>query len=141
MDSNHAPSPERQHSDSRAPQDEHCAERGALRHERLAALERLDAFQVMRDIGHGRIENLLVRAGAPHISTKTKLLRCFRPDRAGGRADSPAIPGRNQHLRQLKFLAHCRSVGNGVIEKVEIADGLPVFWRSEQSKELAPAQL
>src|SRR5690348_7045506 len=109
MDTDGAPSRGIRRVDSPPPEaDCRRAERGAVRHERLAALERLDVFQVMRDIGHGRIENLAVRAGTPHISAKTKLLRCFRPDRMGGPPDAPAPPCRNEHPRHLEFLAHCR---------------------------------
>ena len=129
MDTDRAPSRDSRRADSPPSDAERLSERGASRHDRLAALERLDVFQVMRDIGHGRIENLAVRAGAPHLSSKTKLLRCFRPDRMGAPLDRPAAPGRNQHPRQLEFLEHCRTVGDGVIERVEIADGLPVYWR------------
>ena len=129
MDTDRAPSPDNQRIDSPSSEAERRAKRGALRQERLAALERLDVFQVMRDIGHGRIENLAVRAGVPQLSAQTKLLRCFRLDRMGDPLDPMAAPGRKHHPRQLEFLAHCRTVGDGVIEKVEVADGLPIHWR------------
>jgi hypothetical protein len=86
-------------------------------------------FDVFRDIGHGRAEHLSVTRGTPQITAKTKLFQRFRE----GRPEPPAKPpldysGRRPHPQHLKFLEHCRLVQDGDIERVEVADGLPMFW-------------
>ena len=86
-------------------------------------------LDVMRDLGHGRVEDLLVAGGTPRVTERTKLFRRYRP----GRPDPPAAPrvsyvGRRPHPQHERLLAHCRQVGDGVIGRVEVADGIPVHW-------------
>jgi hypothetical protein len=88
-------------------------------------------LEVMRDLGHGRIENLGVTAGAPHINGRTKLLQLVRHGRHAPPPEQRMDhSNRKPHRQHDRLLAHCRAVGNGVIKKVEIADGLPVHWDS-----------
>lgn len=83
----------------------------------------------MRELWHGRIEDLLVAAGEPRITRKTKLLArhrgylCEAP--AAGR---PAHQNCRPHPQQAKLWEYCRRLGDGVIARIEIADGLPIFW-------------
>ena len=87
-------------------------------------------LEVMRDIGHGRVEDLIVSGGTPQITADTKLfrrVRIDRPDRAACRDDHR---DHRPHPQHEKLLDHCRHIGDGVIAKVEIADGLPVHWES-----------
>lgn len=84
---------------------------------------------VIRDIGHGRIEDLGVTRGIPHITPRSKLFLRYRQDHA----DPPPVPprdytSRKPHPQNVKFLEHCRGMNSGVIERVEVADGLPVHW-------------
>jgi hypothetical protein len=84
----------------------------------------------MRDIGYGRVEDLGVTGGRPHITPATKLfrrIRLDRPDQPPLRADHT---NHRPHAQHEKLLAHCRAIGAGMIRKVEVADGLPVHWDS-----------
>src|SRR4051794_23748635 len=77
-----------------------------------------ELFNVMREIGHGRVENLAVSAGEPHLTAKTKLFQRYRP--GGAPTQPPRRPftsTRKPHAQHLKLAEHCRAVGDGVIDK------------------------
>jgi hypothetical protein len=99
----------------------------------LQPTDEMKAHQVlhneMRDLWHGRIENLFVVRGLPRITEQTKLFSRYRRGRSDPpRALRPSYSDRQPHPQHLKLRAHCRNVGDGVIDRIEVADGVPVFW-------------
>ena len=83
----------------------------------------------MRLLWHGRIENLFVVHGLPRITEQTKLFSRHR----SGRCDPPSAPRPSHsnckpHPKHIELLEHCVAVRDGVIDRIEIADGVPVFW-------------
>src|SRR5687768_9746298 len=97
---------------------------------REAASDGRRVFDALRELGWGRVEELVVAGGVPVIASGTKLFRRVRPDVVLAAAAAPDLaPNRRPHPRHLELLAYCRSLDGGVIPRVEVADGLPVFWR------------
>ena len=88
-------------------------------------------LDVMRSLCHGRIEDLEVHGGVPRVTPRTRLFRRVRLDRP----DPPGPPrpvhsNHRPHPQHEKLLAHCRYVRDGLIARLEIADGLPVHWET-----------
>lgn len=85
--------------------------------------------ETMRQLGHGRIEHLLVRDGIPVVGKDTKMLQYFRGERdptSLTSLDTKRIR-RPHRLHQMLF-GKTRQMQAGVLERVEVADGLPVYW-------------
>lgn len=85
-------------------------------------------LELARALGWGRIERAIITRGLPYADTRSKLLRVYRH---GHDEASPPIslrPGAKLHSQHQKLLADCRAFQNGVIPRIEVADGLPVFW-------------
>jgi len=83
----------------------------------------------MRNLWWGCIENLLIRNGVPKFTKATKTFvrtRRGRADSTQRRIFETSDP--KPHEMHLQFFAWCRNVGNGVIRRIEIADGIPVSW-------------
>lgn len=88
-------------------------------------------IRTMRDLCWGRIEHLLIRDGIPRLTQDTKVLRRVRP----GRRDAPQLTGADQRTRRLheqhaKLFTACQQVGDGTLERIEVANGLPIFWKT-----------
>lgn len=86
-------------------------------------------IDTIRDLAWGRIENLVIRGGVPRVTKDTKLLQRVRTQR---RAKPPTA--RRPHAQHEKLLADCRRMRDGVMARIEVADGLPVVWKSEQPR-------
>ena len=88
-------------------------------------------IDAMRDLGWGRIENLPIRGGVPRMTRDTKVLRRVRVGRHDGpRWTTSARRDRKPHQQHQKFLDACRGIGDGVLERIEVADGLPIYWKT-----------
>jgi hypothetical protein len=90
-----------------------------------------ELFDAMRELSHGRMEHVDVTGGVPRLGAKTKLLQLVRRDRKSS-SSAPTgggnAPHRQPHGQHPKLLAACRAIGEGVISRIEVADGLPVHW-------------
>lgn len=61
----------------------------------------------------------------------TKILRRVRPGRRDSlRSATADRADRRPHEQHQKLLAACRQVGEGTLERIEIADGLPIYWKT-----------
>lgn len=102
--------------------------------------ERQRLIDAMRRIGFGRIENVVICGGSPHITKDTKQFRLLRdgpePQRRPGRAFAGAVRLHAQHVR---LLADCVRIGRGVLTRIEVADGLPVHWEQAGGPSKFPA--
>jgi len=95
----------------------------------------LRVITVMQILGHGRIENGLVRRGSPVLAGRTRIFQLMKNTKASHR-QTPHKPwaARKPHSRHYRFIEACRQVKLGVIEKIDIADGLPMNWKLRRSK-------
>ena len=86
----------------------------------------------MRQLGFGRIEDLLIEDGLPRINRRTRLLqkRKLGPQGLLAPDESASLKhGEHQpHPQHQKFLADCQRMGCGSMRRVEITDGLPIHW-------------
>ena len=106
--------------------DQRNIDRSMLNHE-----ERL-VIDEMYDVGYGRFERVLIRNNVPLITKDTKVLRYFHRGQDRGRSVAPARPNRKLRRQHRKFLLYCRQIGNGILERVEVCDGLPTYWPPAQ---------
>lgn len=90
----------------------------------------LRAIQVMQDLRHGRIENAPIRNGSLVINDRSKIFQTV--GKASGNHDrkqkKPWL-GRRPHRRHYKWIAACRHIATGVMDWIDVADGLPVSWK------------
>lgn len=90
-------------------------------------------IDAMRDVGWGRIEGALIRSGIPRMTKKTKRLKSFRGNRSDT-TDTSCWKHRVLHAQHHKFFTYCHCVGDGLLPRIEIADGLPIYWKEAVSK-------
>ena len=89
--------------------------------------------RLMQSIGDGRLRHLHVRDGEPAFDpppTAVRVLRLGRRNRGAPRsAPVPAAAGREFALRRgvPELVALLRGVDRGTVERLEVADGLPVL--------------
>lgn len=100
-----------------------------LEPERSVNNDEQHVIDTIRDLAWGRIENLVIRGGVPRVTKDTKLLQRVR-------AQSKAKPSkaRRPHAQHEKLLADCRRMRDGVMARIEVADGLPVVWKPGQPR-------
>lgn len=89
----------------------------------------------MRDLGHGRIEDVPIRNGVPGMNRNTKVMAIRRAGRnETARTLTTMWLHRNPHHQHRTLFAECRRIGTGVLERIEVADGLPIFWKLAEPK-------
>lgn len=81
--------------------------------------------QLLSDIGHGAIEDLVVRGGEPSPEPQPRVIR----ERRFGERRAPAPRERTgtgePKLQVRQCLAALRELGDGVVARLEVVDGLP----------------
>lgn len=100
-----------------------------LEPERSANDDEQNVIDTIRDLAWGRIENLVIRGGVPRVTKDTKLLQRVRAQR---KAKPPK--SRRPHAQHEKLLADCRQMRDGVMARIEVADGLPIVWKPGQPR-------
>jgi len=86
--------------------------------------------ELMCWIEWGRVEDLLIRSGLPVLGSRERYFRRLRPDQP----DAPRRPKTSGtvdfKLRrcQRQLLECCRRIDHGLIKRIEVSNGLPVFW-------------
>lgn len=100
-----------------------------LEPERSASDDEQHVIDAIRDLAWGRIENLVIRGGVPRVTKDTKLLQRVRAERKA----KPAKV-RRAHAQHEKLLADCRRMRDGVMARIEVADGLPIVWKPGQPR-------
>jgi hypothetical protein len=94
----------------------------------------------MHDLWHGRIEHLPVVGGVPRMVHRTKLLARYRDGCPEPRSrDRPNFLKCRPHPQHSKLWEDCRKMGEGVICRLEVADGIPIYWESSQPTSRATA--
>lgn len=87
----------------------------------------------MRDLGWGRLEHVTIHGGVPRMTKKTKRLKSFR-GKHGDTTDTSSWKHRVLHAQHHKFFTYCHRVGDGLLPRIEIADGLPIYWKEAVNK-------
>jgi hypothetical protein len=105
----------------------HASSRRSLQNEEVIGNEQL-FINVMRDLGWGRIENVPVRGGIPKVTKDTKVLRLVRDGR-NETALASCWHHRKLHQQHHNLLADCKRIDDGVLERIEVSDGLPIHWK------------
>lgn len=88
----------------------------------------LTVIDRMRRLTFGRIEKLLVRNGHPVIGTDTLVLQLVKDNERRGGAKAALTRRAAPHARHLAFIEECRTRGYGIVERVDVADGIPINW-------------
>ena len=108
------------------------------RHYRDLAPGQRHLVDLMRQIGFGRIENLLVQRGQPVFAPSPRVFREIKLEH--GAADThPAASG--DYLlkdRILSLLGRLEALGNGRIESIIITHGLPLRMTVETTPTPGP---
>jgi hypothetical protein len=99
---------------------------------------------LLQSVVFGRIERLVIRNGEPVLDgdIRPRIVRTYRAGTAPGRRNAArplAAPGEDFVLRKelRDLLAWLDTARNGVIERLEVVDGLPSFWDAEESTHIA----
>lgn len=81
--------------------------------------------ELMQRINFGRIENLLVRDGEPVFDPPPRVFRCVKFGRDNG--PRPEMVKMDFAIRAevIELFALLAKFGNGVIERIDIQNGLP----------------
>ena len=83
----------------------------------------------MRQLGYGRYEGVPVRNGVARINRDTKVLR---PVQYGHEilAHPPKSIWihRPPHRLHRQLIIACREAVHGLLQRIDVADGLPVHW-------------
>ena len=84
----------------------------------------------VRGLDHGRMENLLVRSGEPVFDPPP---RCVKRDKFGG-AEEQYHRGLSQDVlkgKEAELLEKLEAIGDGVVECLQVKDGLPFLMEWE----------
>jgi hypothetical protein len=93
--------------------------------------------RLMQSIRHGRLKNLVIRDGEPAFDpapTAVRLVKLGRPNTPHPAAAETDFPLRRE---VLDLVAHVRGVKDGVIERLEVQDGIPKW--AEVAEPVTPA--
>lgn len=82
-------------------------------------------LQLMQDVHYGKIEDLVISGGEPVLGLPVKVLRDIKLSVDGGR--KPTFPDRDylDKPQVVEMLRQFKRLGDGVVQLVEIHDGLP----------------
>ena len=80
----------------------------------------------MGTIGWGRIEDLPVHSGSPRLTRSVKVFRRLRIEHLDERPLRPRGQISQLKKHHLQMLDQFRQIGNGLVRRIEIQDGLPV---------------
>jgi hypothetical protein len=83
--------------------------------------------RVMAELGHGRIEGLIVHKGKPVFNPAPRIVREIKLSAPESRSRAQAAPP-DYVLKQqvLQLLDTLQELGDGRVESLVIADGLPI---------------
>jgi hypothetical protein len=87
--------------------------------------------ELISKVNFGRIESLHVRAGQPQFDSPPRVIRTLK---VGARnEDRPEAAAKDFVLKAavIELLDHLRRAGDGVIERIEVAHGLPFLLEIE----------
>lgn len=82
--------------------------------------------QLLREVGHGRIEGLIIQGGEPVFTPAPRIIREIKLDLLSA---SQALEGAGDFALKgqvRNLLNHLAAMGNGRLETLFVADGLPV---------------
>lgn len=82
-------------------------------------------IQLMQEVHYGKIEDLVISGGEPVLGLPVKVLRDIKLSGDGSR--KPAFPDRDYLDRPqvVEMLRQFKKLGDGIVQLVEIHDGLP----------------
>jgi hypothetical protein len=81
---------------------------------------------LIRDVHFGRIEELQVRQGQPLFSPPPRVIRTVKV--AGSKATKPSQRDDAELKREsLDVLRELEALGDGVVRRIEVAHGVPLF--------------
>lgn len=79
----------------------------------------------MQGLNHGRIEWVPVRGGEPVLEPATRVVREFRTGKTNGPRPEAARADFALKAEVIEFFDWLDSVGDGVIERIDVREGLP----------------
>jgi hypothetical protein len=83
------------------------------------------------EIQFGRIENLQIRGGDPAFDPPPTVIRVLKLSAAGSNSGTPASD-QTRRRAFAELFAHFARMRDGTIEKIQIANGLPMFAEIEE---------
>lgn len=90
-------------------------------------------IEKMQKLRYGRIENVPIRDGSPVTNDRSRILQSIGMSRtARDHQQKKPWLGRRPHRRHYELIAECRLMVTGVMDWIEVADGLPVSWEPRQ---------
>jgi hypothetical protein len=107
-----------------------------MRHSRIAPIASSDPrssrlspacrqlIDLLSSVGHGQVQHLLIRNGEPVFTPPPRVLRCHK---IGLSSPRPAPSGDFALKRQIvELFQQLRALGDGRVERIDVADGLPL---------------
>jgi hypothetical protein len=110
----------------------HCvsaAPTGATRKNVLSPA-RQHLIALLNDVQFGRIQALVIRDGEPVFDPPPAIVRTLKLGGAGN--PHPLVGDPAQRPAFAELFAHFTRIGNGVIHKIQVADGLPLLAEVEE---------
>jgi len=89
----------------------------------------LEVITEMQRLEHGRIERAYVRRGRPYLSSRTKILKSVGLHKHPKLNPRKPWVHRKPHRKHKEFITGCRTTGHGIIDKIDVVDGLPFNWQ------------
>jgi hypothetical protein len=105
------------------------AARGAT-HDVTLSPARRRLVDLMTDVQFGRIHSLIVRSGEPVFDPPPVVFRTLKFAATGNPRPPVGDPTARPAVTEL--LAQLTRLGNGVVHKIQVADGLPLLAEIEE---------
>jgi hypothetical protein len=103
---------------------------GATRNRLSPARQRL--VDLLTDVGFGRIQALVVRSGEPVFDPPPVIIRTLKFGATGNPRPPAGPPEHRPAVAEL--MAQLTRIGNGVVHRIQVADGLPLLADVEESR-------
>jgi hypothetical protein len=115
------------------PQRVSTAPTGAARHTSISPAKR-QLLNLFEDVQFGRLIGLIVRDGEPIFDPAPTVVRTLKFGAAGNPHRPTGDPASRPAVTEL--FAHFTLISNGVVHKIQIADGLPLLAEIEEQAHL-----
>ncbi len=84
--------------------------------------------ETFQGLGFGRIEGLIIRNGQPVLDPRPRIVRAVKIKGRNGPRKESRLADFQLKAELVEFFGHLTSIGNGVIELIEVRDGLPCHF-------------
>jgi hypothetical protein len=85
--------------------------------------------RLLQQTHFGRVQRLTVRNGQPVFDPPPQVVRTYKFGPTASNEPAPSASAANVLLRQqvVDLLAHLDRLGDGMVERIEVAHGTPVY--------------